>query len=229
MSSRRKTSANTAADWLKERLGTPEQLNAHLDALVVLDPRLGPVRARAGEVNLRTAAKGFAGMARVICGQQLSTSSANAIWGRLSALPGALSAETFLALDEPALRGAGLSGGKVNSIRAVARAVVEGSLDFGAIETLAAEEAVARLTEIKGVGPWTAEIYLLFCVGHADVFPAGDLALKKAVADGLGLAELPSTPDLATIAAAWSPHRGAASLLFWRFFHATRGREGVAA
>jgi DNA-3-methyladenine glycosylase II len=214
---------------LRAPLDTPELLAMHLAALVKLDPRLVPVWARAGQVNLRTTQKGFFGMAKVICGQQLSTASAAAIWNRLIALEGAGEAASFLLLDEAALRGAGLSRGKVNSMRAVAEAVVGGTLDFEAVETLPAEEAIAHLTAVKGVGPWTAEIYLLFCVGHPDVFPAGDLALKKAVADGLRLAALPSTRELGDIAATWSPHRGAAALLFWRYFHVLRDREGVLA
>ena len=228
MMSPRTASASTTADWLKERLDTPELLARHLDALVVLDPRLAPVRERAGTVRLRTGQKGFAGMARVICGQQWSTASAAAIWGRLSVLPGAAEPATFLAIDEPTLRTAGLSGGKVVSIRAVAEAVLEGRLDFAAIETMPAEDAIASLTAIKGVGPWTAEIYLLFDVGHPDIFPAGDLALKKAARDGLGLSGLPGTKELIAIAAAWSPHRGAAALLLWSYFHALYDRVGIA-
>jgi DNA-3-methyladenine glycosylase II len=221
-------SASTTADWLKAPLLTRALLKRHVRALVALDPRLAPVWRRAGEVGLRTTQKGFPGMARVICGQQLSTTSAAAIWGRLSALPGANEPAGFLRLDEATLRAAGLSGGKVNSIRAVAAALVAGTLDLVAVETQPAEEAIAHLTAIKGVGPWTAEIYLLFCVGHPDIFPAGDLALKKAVRDGLGLGELPATKTLIDIAEQWSPHRGAAALLFWRYFHALYDRAGVA-
>ena len=224
----RRASASTTADWLKERLDTPRLLQLHLEALTALDPRLKPVWERAGQVQLRTGQKGFPGLARVICGQQLSTASAAAIWGRLSVLPGAGEPLGFLDLDESALRAAGLSGGKINSIRAVAAAVVGGALDFAAVETMPAEEAIAHLTAIKGVGPWTAELYLLFDVGHPDIFPAGDLALKKAVRDGLGWTELPRTKDLVEVATAWSPHRGAAALLFWRYFHALYDRVGVA-
>ncbi|MDR3474853.1 MAG: DNA-3-methyladenine glycosylase 2 family protein [Devosia sp.] len=224
----RKASASTTADWLKERLATPELLLRHLDALVDLDARLGPVRQRAGQVELRTGQGGFAGMARVICGQQLSTASANAIWGRVIALDGAGQAASFLDIGEPALRGAGLSAGKVRSMRAVAEAVVSGTVDLAAVAAMPAEDAIAHLTAVKGVGPWTAEIYLLFDTGHPDIFPAGDLALKKAVRDGLGLGELPGTKELAGIAAPWSPHRGAASLLFWRYFHVLYDRAGVA-
>jgi DNA-3-methyladenine glycosylase II len=227
--SHRKASASTTAEWLKERLDTPDLLLRHLDALIALDRRLAPVRERAGQVDLRTGRKGFAGMARVICGQQLSTASASAIWNRVIALEGAADAASFLDIDEPTLRQAGLSGGKVRSMRAVAEAVVGGTVDFAAVEAMPAEAAIAHLTAVKGVGPWTAEIYLLFDVGHPDIFPAGDLALKKAVRDALGLGELPSTRELIDIAGAWSPHRGAAALLFWRYFHALYDRAGVAA
>jgi DNA-3-methyladenine glycosylase II len=228
MMSPRTSPASTTVPTLQARLDTSERLQAHLDRLVELDPRFAPVRVRAGVVELRTGAKGFVGMAKVICGQQLSTSSANAIWNRLIAIDGAGAPESFLAIEEPALRAAGLSGGKVRSIRAVADAIVTGTLDFVAVETMPAEAAIEHLTMIKGVGPWTAEIYLLFCVGHPDVFPAGDLALKKAVVDALGLAALPSTKELIEIAAPWSPHRGAAALLLWRYFHALRDKEGIA-
>jgi DNA-3-methyladenine glycosylase II len=220
-------SASVTGDWHQERLGTPALLVRHLDGLVRCDPRLAAVRERAGEITLRTGERGFAGMAKVICSQQLSTFSADAIWGRVVALPGATTPEGFLGLDEPTLRTAGLSGGKIRAMRAVAEAMAAGTLDFAAAETLPADEAIAHLTAVKGVGPWTAEIYLLFCVGHPDIVPAGDLALKKAVRDGLGLGELPETKALIDIAADWSPHRGAAALLFWRYFHALYDRAGV--
>lgn len=228
MSSRTFT-ASTPADALKARLDTPELLEAHLSALVALDPRLAPIRARAGEISLRTGQKGFAGMARLICGQQLSTASAAAIWSRVIALPGAGEPAGFLKLDEPTLRLAGLSRGKVVSMRATAEAVLAGTIDLVAVEEMTAEMAIAHLTAVKGIGPWTAELYLLFSVGHPDIFPAGDLALKKAVRDGLGLEVLPSTKALVEIAKGWSPHRGAAALLFWRYFRVLNNREGVAA
>jgi DNA-3-methyladenine glycosylase II len=224
----RKVLASTMDQWLKERLGNPAQLERHLEALMALDKRLKPVWARTGEVELRTGQKGFAGLAKVICGQQLSTASAGAIWSRVIALEGASEPQTFLDIDEPTLRAAGLSRGKVVSMRAVAETVVSGALNFAEVESLPAEDAIAHLTSVKGVGPWTAEIYLLFCVGHPDIFPAGDLALKKAARDGLGLEGLPSTKELIAIAQKWSPHRGAAALLLWGYFHALYDRVGVA-
>ena len=117
----------------------------------------------------------------------------------------------------------------VRTTNAAAEAVLAGTIDLVAVEEMTAEMAIAHLTAVKGIGPWTAELYLLFSVGHPDIFPAGDLALKKAVRDGLGLEVLPSTKALVEIAKGWSPHRGAAALLFWRYFRVLNNREGVAA
>ena len=215
------------ADPIKVRLDSAERLALHLDALMVLDQRLHPVRERAGQVEIRATGPGFAGMARIICSQQLSVASARAIWGRFAALDGALEAESFLLIEEPVLRGVGLSAGKVRSMRVVADAIATGVLDFEQIETLPVEEAVSQLTALKGIGPWTAEIYLLFCAGHPDIFPAGDLALRKAVGQALGLADVPSIQEVSAIAEAWSPHRGAAALLFWRYFVTMKQKEGI--
>lgn len=215
-------------DLAERRPVTAGALSAHLDALVARDPRLAPVRAAAGEVAPRVVAPGFAGMARVVCGQQLSVASARAIWSRFEALDGAAVPARFLGLDEAAVRATGLSAAKYRTIRAVAEAVAAGTLDLAEAARLPAGEAVALLTRIRGIGPWTAEIYLMFCAGHPDVFPAGDLALQKAVAHGLGLDARPDARTLAGLAAPWSPHRAAAALMFWGYFAAVREREGIA-
>lgn len=199
-----------------------------LDLLVALDPRLAPVRAVAGEVAPRITAPGFAGIAKVICGQQVSVASASAIWSRFAALDGALDPLRYLALSEERVRAAGFSGGKYRTVRAIAEAVVNGTLDFDHLETLPVAEAVAYLVAHKGIGPWTAEVYLMFCAGHPDVFPAGDLALLKAVAHGLGLDARPTIKDMIGLATAWAPHRSAAALLFWRYFAVLRDTEGIA-
>ena len=191
------------------------------------DRRLAAVAKRAGPFPIRKTEPGFAGMARVICGQQLSVASANAIWGRFAALPGALDPLTYLGLGEAEIRAAGFSAGKYRTVRAVAEAIAAGGVDLDAVAGMPAEQAVATLTAIKGVGPWTAEIYLMFCTGHPDVFPAGDLALQKAVAHAFGLDGRLAIKDLVAIAEAWSPHRHAAALLFWRYYARMRDREGV--
>lgn len=219
--------ASTASLLPSPRLDRIEAVEAHLDLLVGIDPRLAAVRDVAGAVQPRLSPRGFAGMAKVICGQQLSVASAGAIWGRFEQVPGALDPLTFLALDEATVRASGFSGGKFRTLRVIAEAMAAGELDFDHLETLPAEDAVAYLVAHKGIGPWTAQVYLMFCAQHPDVFPAGDLALLKAVQHGLGLDARPTIKDMGSIAAGWAPHRSAAALLFWRYFAVVAEREGI--
>ncbi|MDB5622885.1 MAG: DNA-3-methyladenine glycosylase 2 family protein, partial [Devosia sp.] len=161
------------------RLDSQAAIDMHLERLMRLDRRLEPVRARAGMVTPRITEPGFAGIARVICGQQLSVASAQAIWSRFALLPGAHDPQAYLELEEAQVRATGFSGGKYRTVRVIAEAMVAGELDFSHLETLPAAAAVDYLTAHKGIGPWTAQVYLMFCAGHPDVFPAGDLALLK--------------------------------------------------
>ncbi|MGB3289720.1 MAG: DNA-3-methyladenine glycosylase [Burkholderiaceae bacterium] len=209
---------------------TPREaiLAKHLKRLLRLDPRLAAVYAVAGPFQPRIGQRGFAGLARIVCGQQVSVASANAIWSRLEALPAATTPEGFLGLGDEGLSSVGLSRNKRLTLCALAEKFVAGDLDVDALEALSAEEAIAALTAHKGIGPWTAEIYLMFCAGHPDIFPAGDLALQKAVGDAFGIDPHPDRRALADIAARWAPYRATAALLFWRFYAARRSREGVA-
>jgi DNA-3-methyladenine glycosylase II len=126
----------------------------------------------------------------------------------------------------PRFRKAGMSAAKIKTLRAIAAAVRDG-LDLDTLARMPADQAHARLTEIHGVGPWTADIYLLFCLGHADIFPAGDLALRVAVADAFGM-DAPVVPaPLAEMAKAWSPWRSVAATLFWAFYAARRKKKAV--
>ena len=209
------------------RIDSVDAIAAHLELLVGIDPRLAAVRACAGLVQPRINPPGFVGIAKVITGQQLSVTSAAAIWGRFEQLPGALDPVTYLSLSEEAVRATGFSGGKFRTVRAIAEAMVAGTLDFTHLEMLPVEEAVRYLVAHKGIGPWTAEVYLIFCAQHPDVFPAGDLALLKAVQHGLGLDARPSIKEMIGVAAGWAPYRSAAALLFWRYFAAMRDREGI--
>lgn len=209
------------------RLDSVAAIAGHIEELTRIDPRLAAVRDFAGPVQPRITQPGFFGIAKVICGQQLSVASAGAIWARFEQLPGALDPQTYLSLSEEQVRATGFSGGKYRTVRVIAEAMVAGALDFDHLETLPAEEAVRYLVAHKGIGPWTAEVYLMFCAGHPDVFPAGDLALLKAVQHGLGLDARPTIKEMITLAAGWTPHRSAAALLFWRYFAVMRDREGI--
>lgn len=199
-----------------------------LQSLLRLDPRLAAVHDIAGPFPPRVGKPGFAGLARIVCGQQVSVASANAIWGRLEAKPGGATPRGFLDLGEEGLRGVGLSRNKQRTLQGLAEAIIAGDLDFSVVNGLDAEAAIEQLTRHKGIGPWTAEIYLMFCAGHPDIFPAGDLALQKAVGDAFGIEPYPDRRALMAIAAAWAPHRATAALLFWRFYAALRNREGLA-
>ena len=212
---------------MRAKLDSADALAEHLAALLKRDRRLRAIARTAGPFEIRKTDPGFAGLARLVCGQQFSVQSAAAIWGRFALLPDALSPAGYLRLTEAEVRGVGFSLGKYQTVRAVAEAAVAGQLDFAALEQMTADEAIAALCSIRGVGPWTAELYLMFCSGHPDVFPVGDLALQKAVAHALGLDERPLGAALAEIAAAWAPHRATAALLFWRYYAALGLSKGV--
>ncbi|WP_181701259.1 DNA-3-methyladenine glycosylase family protein [Chthonobacter albigriseus] len=207
---------------------SPADIDEGLDALVAADPRLALIRQTCGgTVEIRYRAPGFEGVARIVVAQMLSVASANAIWTKLERELGTVTPQTFLAADEPTLRRAGLSGGKIRTLTAVAEASIDG-LDLAGLATAPADEAVAALTALPGIGRWTAEIFLLFCARHADVFPAGDLALQVAAAEGLGLPERPSEKALRAMAEDWAPWRGVAAKLFWAYHKACReGRNAV--
>lgn len=192
-------------------------LARQLRALLRRNPELRPIAKLAGPFEIRLTPGGFSGLARVICGQQLSVASARAIWGRFAALPGALDPATYLTLDPASIRAVGFSEGKYRTVRVIAEAIVSGALDLSLVDTMSGEDATAYLVAHKGIGPWTAEIYLMFCTGHPDIFPVGDLALRKAVGHALGM-ETPTEKELTALAAEWAPYRHAAALLFWKYY-----------
>lgn len=197
-----------------------------LSALAKADPRLVPVIAQAGDVPLRLQPPGFEGLANIIVSQMISRAAANRIWERLQTLCGPqMQASRFGDLSEEQLRAAGLSGAKARTLLAAAETVALGQLDLDDICVLAPDDAMQQLTGIKGVGPWTAEIYLMFCAGHADIFPVGDVALQNAVAHGLGLEMRQKGAALAAVAAAWSPWRSVAARLFWAYYSRQMRRE----
>ncbi len=209
-------------------LHTQSDLALALAQLVQADQRLVPVLEKAGEPALRRGEPGFPGIARIICGQQLSTASAGAIWGRLQAAFDPFHHDALRRARADRLGRLGLSAAKIKSIKAIAHALAKGELDLDHIGQSDADTAHAALIELHGIGPWTADIYLLFCLGHADAWPAGDLALQESARIALGLKARPSARELTVIADAWRPWRGVAAHLLWGYYHVVKRREGVA-
>ena len=203
------------------RIDDHDDIRAGLRALKKADPRLASVIEVAGEVPLRRGEGGYRGIADIVVSQQLSKAAAESIWTRFAKAVDPVCPDGVLAASEDSLRGCGLSRGKIRTLQKLAEAC-HGGFDFEVLPDLPAEEAIAAMTALHGVGPWTAEVYLLFCCGHADIFPAGDVALQNAVGDAFDLSERPAEKPLRDIAAAWSPWRGVAARLFWRYYAVTR-------
>jgi DNA-3-methyladenine glycosylase II len=195
-------------------------LDAALTALGKLDMRFADLMAKAGRPPLRRRPDGFAGLAAIVVAQQLSTASANAIWGRLAAAFDPLDPAAILRARPARLARLGLSGPKIRALKKIARAVDRGDLALAGLGELAAEEAHAALTAVHGIGPWTADIYLLSCLGHADAWPAGDLALQEAARVAFGLPARPTAKELQAMAESWRPWRAVAARILWTYYRA---------
>lgn len=205
----------------------PPDAQRALDLLIVQDPDMSGILDRAGPLPWRTRTPGFPGLLQAIVAQLISNAAASAIWGRVRAIPGALDPATLLALPEDALRAAGLSRPKVAHARALATAFVDGTLRTEALAAMDDATAIATIVSVRGLGPWTAEIYLLFALGRLDVFPAGDVALAAAAADLKGLAERPNQAALRRLSEMWRPHRSLAARLLWHHWRYMTGRPAM--
>jgi DNA-3-methyladenine glycosylase II len=208
-------------------LHTEADLQAGLERLIAADPRLVPVAEKAGAFALRRREAGFPGLCAIVCGQQLSTASAAAIRARLFAAFDPFHHDTVRKARTDKLKRLGLSAPKIKSIREIGKAVAKGQIDLTAVGNMDADAAHAALTALHGIGPWTADIYLLFCLGHADAFPAGDLAVQESARIAFNLRKRPDAKALTKLAEAWRPWRGVAAHLLWAYYHAVKRREGV--
>ncbi len=182
----------------------------------------------AGDPPLRLREPGLEGLARIIVGQQVSVASADAIWQRTRATVEPFEAATLLALDDDALRTTGLSRPKVKALRAIATAIEHGGLDLAALRSYEDDAAKDALCAISGIGPWTADVFILFCMGRADAFAPGDLALQVAAQMAFDLDARPSPDALTDIAERWRPWRGVAARLLWAYYrHVKEARSGA--
>lgn len=205
----------------------PPAMRAALNTLIAVDPRLGAIEAAAGPLPWRVRPSGFPGLLQAIVAQQISNAAASAIWARLSAVPGALDPASLAGLADAALIGAGLSRPKVAHARSLAAAFLDGRLDGAALADLDDQAALAAITAVRGLGPWTAEVYLLFALQRPDVFPAGDIAVAGAAAHLLSLPARPGPAALRLLAEAWRPHRALAARLLWHHWRHITGRPSM--
>ncbi|MBK8456666.1 MAG: DNA-3-methyladenine glycosylase 2 family protein [Phyllobacteriaceae bacterium] len=207
------------------RIDHDDDIRDGLAELARRDKRLKTVIAATGAVPLRRSPPGFASLVSIVVAQQVSKAAADTIHARLIGLVDPLTPENVLAGGEDPMRAAGLSRPKQKTLLAVAQAVADGVLDLDAVLAHDAADAIAHMTAVHGIGAWTAEIYLLFCAGHPDIFPARDVALQAAVAGAFDLAARPGEKELIRIAESWSPWRGVAARLFWAYYAIGKGRE----
>lgn len=190
-------------------------------------PDMAAIMEGINDVPLRARAPGFAGLAEIIVSQQVSKASATAIFGRLTTLVQPFNAATFLAAGEGPQIEAGLSRAKQVTLDGLATALIGGNLDLDDLCAMPAEEAIDRLTALKGIGPWTAEVFLLFCAGHCDIFPAGDVALQHAVGWVCGCATKPDTRQTRVLSEQWRPLRGVAARVLYAHYAIKRGTQAA--
>lgn len=196
-----------------------KSMKSHAEALASLEPAFAAVIEKHGMPEPRASERGVQTLLRTIVGQQVSVAAARSMWAKLEAAFGSPpDLHRLLAASDEELRAAGMSRQKSGYIRSLAELVISGELD---LENLPEddEEAIALLTRIKGIGRWSAEIYLLFAEGRADVFPAGDLAVMVEIGRLMGLDDKPTEKQLRELAEAWRPYRGAAAVLAWHSYN----------
>jgi DNA-3-methyladenine glycosylase II len=200
---------------------TSDSIRSHVEALALREAAFARVIDQHGMPEPRSSARGAQTLLRTIVGQQVSVAAARSMWAKLEAAFGSPpDLSLLLAASDEDLRGAGMSRQKAGYIRSLAELVISGDLDLDRLPE-EDEAAIALLTKIKGIGRWSAEIYLLFAEGRADVWPAGDLAVQIEIGRLLGLPEKPTEKELREVAEPWRPYRGAAAVLAWHSYNSS--------
>ncbi len=204
-------------------ISSEAELAAAIDILVQIEPRFGTIVARHGLPPLRLVQPGLESLLRIITDQLISLQAGAAIWKRVSARLSPFEPEFILTHSEGDLKSLGLSGAKARSFLVAADAARQGLFDPCRTAARGHQALKSALTAIRGIGPWTADIYLLTAVGHADSWPVGDVALQAAVHDLLGLDQRPGARAMAAIAEPWRPYRSAAARLLWSHYRGLKG------
>ena len=203
-------------------LDSSAELKTHIQALIELEPRFAPVYEQVGVPSLRRNEGGFAALLRAIVGQQLSVAAASSIWQRLVDA-NLITPKTLIQADDDDLRAQGLSRQKIRYVRSL----VDHDIDYQALTTMSDGEVIATLTAVTGIGRWTAEMYLLFSLGRADILAVDDLAIRVAAMALLELPKRPTPKQLKVATQSWSPYLSAASLLLWAYYGGLKDKEAM--
>ncbi|WP_348654313.1 DNA-3-methyladenine glycosylase 2 family protein [uncultured Psychrobacter sp.] len=203
-------------------LDSSAELKTHIQALIELEPRFAPVYEQVGVPSLRRNEGGFAALLRAIVGQQLSVAAASSIWQRLVDA-NLITPKTLIQADDDDLRAQGLSRQKIRYVRSL----VDHDIDYQALTTMSDGEVIDTLTAVTGIGRWTAEMYLLFSLGRADILAVDDLAIRVAAMALLELPERPTPKQLKVATQSWSPYLSAASLLLWAYYGGLKDKEAM--
>ena len=203
-------------------LDSSAELKTHIQALIELEPRFAPVYEQVGVPSLRRNEGGFAALLRAIVGQQLSVAAASSIWQRLVDA-NLITSKTLIQADDDDLRAQGLSKQKIRYVRSL----VDHDIDYQALTTMSDGEVIDTLTAVTGIGRWTAEMYLLFSLGRADILAVDDLAIRVAAMALLELPERPTPKQLKVATQSWSPYLSAASLLLWAYYGGLKDKEAM--
>ena len=203
-------------------LDTPAQLQSDIKALITIEPRFERVYQQVGLPGLRRNSGGFEQLMRAMVGQQLSVAAASSIWNKLEKAE-LISPQAILHAEDEVLREQGLSRQKIRYLRSL----VEHDIDFEALQYLSDAEVIKTLTAVTGIGNWTAEMYLLFSLGRADVLAVDDLAIKVGAMALLQLEARPTPTQLKSLTQSWAPYRSAASLLLWSHYGWLKDRDAV--
>lgn len=195
-----------------------EQMAYGLAQLIKIDARFAELADQSGPLPMRKSVPGFEGLAHIVVGQMVSRASADAIWQRMVAELATCTPERYLLVDDEAARRFGLSGAKHRTLFNLSQLLVSGDIDLQTFATMSGDKARKRLTALKGIGPWTADVYLLFALGHPDVFPSGDIALQAAAAHAFALERRPSDKELGHMAHGWRPWRSIAARVLWAYY-----------
>ena len=192
------------------------------EILAQIDPRFGPILSLISPIPLRLRDDGFTALLSAIVSQQISVAAAASVWSKLTEADMITASNVTQATDDQ-LRALGLSRPKVK----YAKALAEADIDYTALHSQPNDQVLKELIAIKGIGRWTAEIYLMFSLGRADVFPVGDIALQEAAKTLFNLESRPTEPEFDALAANWAPWRSVAARVLWAYYAHLKNREGI--